>query len=125
MPRQNFRCRDWNSIGHASTWCGDFRFNGSDGITTIFAASAGAKSQTLIIEFISAMPIAFCSRARGKAWSYSFRRVTAPILRARQRFTILRLSICKSLEFLKSNELHFHCSAQNVIWRMELLGSAT
>ena len=33
---------------------------------------------------------------------------------------ILRLSICKNLEFLKSNELHFHCSAQDVIWRMEL-----
>ena len=28
--RQNFRCRDWNSIGYASKWDGDFRFTGSD-----------------------------------------------------------------------------------------------
>ena len=76
MPRQNFRCRDWNSIGYASIGAAIFASTVQDGITTIFAASAGATSQTLTIEFISAMPIAFCSRARDKAWSYSFRPAT-------------------------------------------------
>ena len=63
-----------------------------DGVTTISAAIAGATSQTLTIEFISATPIAFCSRARGKEWSFSFRPATQTIPRARPRFTI-RLSI--------------------------------
>ena len=40
----------------------------------ISAAIAGATSQILTTEFICATPTAFCSRARDKAWLFSFRR---------------------------------------------------
>ena len=64
---------DWVCVA----WCGDFRSTAHDGITTIFAAIAGATSQTRRIAFIYATLTEFCSRARGKAWLFSFRLVTA------------------------------------------------